>query len=80
VVVLDRRLVFTFGWAQYTAGEPLAPASTTVEVTLTADEDETLLVLCHFAVPPGHAPDHRQGWAYFVGGRLPVAATASRAL
>ena len=68
-----RRLVFTFGWEGNAPGEPLAPGSTVVEVSLTGDGAETLLVLRHSDMPDTHADDHTKGWAYFVGERLPAA-------
>jgi uncharacterized protein YndB with AHSA1/START domain len=69
------RLVFTFGWEGNAAGEPLAPGSTTVEVTLTPDGDETVVRLRHSDMPITHAADHTKGWALFVGERLPAAVT-----
>jgi uncharacterized protein YndB with AHSA1/START domain len=71
-----RRLAFTFGWEHNAPGEPLAPGSTRVEVTLTADDGETVLLLRHFEMPATHAPDHEKGWNYFVGERLVAAAAA----
>ena len=71
-----RRLEFTFGWEQNIGG-PLAPGSTRVEVTLTPDGDETVLVLRHFDMPTTHAADHEKGWALFVGDRLVAAAEKS---
>jgi uncharacterized protein YndB with AHSA1/START domain len=68
-----RRLVFTFGWEGNAPAGPLPPGSTRVEVTLTPESGGTLLVLRHFDLPAHHAADHRKGWAYFVGDRLPVA-------
>jgi uncharacterized protein YndB with AHSA1/START domain len=68
-----RRLVFTFGWEGNAPGEPLAPGSTVVEVSLTAEGDDTLLVLRHSDMPDTHAEDHTKGWAYYVGERLPAA-------
>jgi uncharacterized protein YndB with AHSA1/START domain len=71
------RLVFTFGWEHNPPGEPLAPESTRVEVTLTPDGGETVLLLRHFDMPATHAADHEKGWRHFVGERLAaVAATA----
>jgi uncharacterized protein YndB with AHSA1/START domain len=70
------RLVFTFGWEQNADGQPLAPGSTRVEVTLTPSEEGTLVVLRHFDMPASHAADHRKGWAYVVGERLPAAVAA----
>lgn len=71
---LDRphRLVFTFGWEGNAPGEPLAPGSTRVEVTLTPNGSGTHLVLRH-ELPSTHAADHTKGWALFVGERLPIA-------
>ncbi len=68
-----RRLVFTFGWEGNAPGEPLAPGSTVVEVSLTSDGGDTLLVLRHSEMPDTHAEDHTKGWGYFVGERLPDA-------
>ena len=64
------RLTFTFGWEQNAAGEPLAPGSTTVEVSLRPDGSGTLLELRHTDMPATHAPDHERGWAYLLGERL----------
>ncbi len=68
------RLVFTFGWEHIAPGDPLAPGTTRVEVTLTPDQHGTVLALRHTAMPASHAPDHEKGWAYLLGERL-VAAT-----
>lgn len=61
------RLVFSFGWEQNQPGEPLAPGSTRVEVTMTPDEGETLLVLRHSEMPTTHAADHEKGWNHYLG-------------
>ena len=71
-----RRLVFSFGWEEYAPGEPLAPGSTQVEVTLRPDGDETVLVLRHSSMPSTHAADHEKGWTYLLTERLVAAATA----
>ncbi len=68
-----RRLVFTFGWEGNAPGEPLAPGSTRVEVTISPDGDETVVELRHFEMPSTHASDHAKGWQHFVGERLPAA-------
>jgi len=68
-----RRLVFSFGWEHNGPGEPLAPGSTRVEVTLEPDGADTVVVLRHFDVPASARADHTKGWAYFVGERLPAA-------
>ena len=67
------RLVFSFGWEQNAPGEPLAPGSTRVEVTLHADGADTVVVLKHFDMPADAGPDHVKGWAYIVGERLAAA-------
>ncbi len=68
------RLAFSFGWENNAPGDLLAPGSTTVEVTLSAVDGDTELVLRHSQMPPTHAADHAKGWALFVGERLPAAA------
>jgi uncharacterized protein YndB with AHSA1/START domain len=65
-----RRLVFTFGWEEFAPGEPLAPGTTSVEVTMSPDGDGTLLVLRHFDMPVTHAADHERGWAHYLDERL----------
>jgi uncharacterized protein YndB with AHSA1/START domain len=71
------RLVFTFGWEHNAPGEPLAPGSTRVEVTLTPDGSATVLTLRHSEMPSTHASDHEKGWSYFVGDRLVAAVAAA---
>ena len=79
MVELDppRRLVFTFGWEGTPPGEPLAPGTTNVEVTLDPDDEGTVLTLRHTAMPVTHDTDHRKGWAYLVGERLVAVAEAA---
>ncbi|MGZ4734423.1 MAG: SRPBCC family protein [Acidimicrobiia bacterium] len=72
-----RRLVFTFGWEQNARDGVLGPGSSRVEVTITPDGDETLVVLRHFEMPVTHAPDHEKGWRLLVGERLPAAIAAT---
>jgi uncharacterized protein YndB with AHSA1/START domain len=59
------RLVMTWGWE----GDPeVAPGTTTVEITLTADEGGTLLRLRHTGLPNlGQMDAHREGWAMYTG-------------
>ena len=68
------RLVFTFGWEQDMPAGPLEPGSTRVEVTLTPDRDETVVILRHFDMPITHAAEHEKGWSRFLGERLVAAA------
>ena len=71
------RLVFTFGWEHNAPGEPLAPGSTPVEVTLTPDGNATVLTLRHSQMQSTHTTDHEKGWSYFVGDRLLAAVAAT---
>lgn len=68
-----RRLAFTFGWEQHAPGEPLAPGSTVVEVTLTPDGDGTIVNLRHSDMPVTHAADHEKGWSYCLDALLGAA-------
>jgi len=54
------RLVFTWGWE---GNEQLPPGSSTVEVTLTPDGDETVVLLEHRDLPtPQDRAMHGAGW------------------
>jgi uncharacterized protein YndB with AHSA1/START domain len=69
-----RRVVFTLGWKGATGPAAVPPSSTRVEVILTAEGDDTVMVLRHTGLLPGLAVDqHRQGWAWF----LPLLAAAA---
>ena len=65
-----RRLVFTWGWE----GNPdVPPGSTTVELSLEAEGDGTVLLLRHTGLPNGEAAAmHEEGWRFFTG-RLSMA-------
>lgn len=70
-----REVVFTWGWEG--DGQPVAPGSSTVTVTLEADGDGTLLRLRHTGLPSIELKDeHTDGWTHYLG-RL-VAAAAGR--
>lgn len=58
------RLAFSFGWEG--PDSPVAPGSTRVEVTFTADGDDTVMTLRHTEMPAEAAADHEQGWAHFL--------------
>ena len=60
VVEPPRRVVFTWGIA---GNDNLPPGSTTVEVTLTAIGQDTLVELIHRDLPESRHHDHRAGWA-----------------
>jgi uncharacterized protein YndB with AHSA1/START domain len=71
------RVVFTFGWE--VEGNPITPGSTTVEVTLTPDGDETIVRLCHSGLPDEQARiDHGRGWDHYLD-RLAIAAVGGDA-
>jgi uncharacterized protein YndB with AHSA1/START domain len=58
------RLVLTWGWE----GHPtVAPGSTTVEITLTAERGGTVLRLRHLGLPNQHERQiHRDGWNQYL--------------
>jgi uncharacterized protein YndB with AHSA1/START domain len=65
------RVVFSWGCAGH---ETLPPGSTTVEITLRADGDETVLELVHRDLPPEELAQHDTGWGHFLP-RLAIAAS-----
>lgn len=71
-IEVDRpnRVVFTWGWE---GNEAVAPGSTTVEVTLTPQDDGTLVRLVHSDLPEDEREMHKHGWEHFLG-RLAIAA------
>jgi uncharacterized protein YndB with AHSA1/START domain len=73
-LVPHERIVFSFGWDPTEGSPPVAPGSTLVEVTLTADGDGTVLVLRHSGLPAAALDEHRGGWSHF----LPLLAAAVR--
>lgn len=69
-VVPDERVVFTWGW-EGNSGVP--PGSTTVEVTLHPEGDDTLVTLVHSGLPNTDAAEsHETGWRHYLD-RLTVA-------
>src|SRR5438045_1185469 len=67
VVEAPDRVVFTWGWE---GNDAIPPGSTTVELTLRADGNETILRLRHEGLPDEQAAImHREGWTSF-GERL----------
>lgn len=58
-----RRVVFTWGWE---GNDGVPPGSTTVELTLEADGEGTVLSLRHTGLPDGEAAAmHEEGWRHF---------------
>jgi uncharacterized protein YndB with AHSA1/START domain len=67
------RVVFTWGWQGDYAATP--PGSSTVEITLTADGDATVVRLVHRDLPTTESAEaHGIGWDIYIP-RLAVAAT-----
>jgi uncharacterized protein YndB with AHSA1/START domain len=63
------RVVFTWGLP---GNETMPAGSTTVEIILTADGDETVVSLTHHDLPGEHRPGHKKGWDARLGA-LPAA-------
>ena len=70
-VVPLEKVVYTFGWEQ--AGNPITPGSTTVEITLHAEGDKTLVRIVHRGLPEDAVEDHTRGWHHYLE-RLAVSA------
>jgi uncharacterized protein YndB with AHSA1/START domain len=59
------RLVFTWGWE---TDAEVPPGSTTVEITLTAEGEGTLLRLRHSGLPTAEQRSaHQSGWVMYAG-------------
>jgi uncharacterized protein YndB with AHSA1/START domain len=70
------RVVFTWGWE---GGEmSVAPGASTVEVTLTPEDDGTRVVLVHRDLPEDSRAPHAHGWEHYVQ-RLAIAASGGDA-
>jgi uncharacterized protein YndB with AHSA1/START domain len=63
------RVVFSWG---IPGDDTMPPGGSTVEVVLTPDGDDTMVVLTHRGVPSGHIDGHRAGWEEQLG-HLPAA-------
>ena len=57
-------MVFTWGWE----GEdsPLPPGASTVEISLIAEGEGTLVRLRHLGLPGGQHTVHAEGWDHFL--------------
>lgn len=64
------RVVFSWGVPH---SDALPPGASTVEVELTPDGEDTIVVLTHRGVPPTMIGEHRAGWERQLA-RLPAAA------
>jgi uncharacterized protein YndB with AHSA1/START domain len=63
------RVVFSWG---IPGSDALPPGGSTVEVSLTPNGEDTIVVLTHRGVPPNQISGHRAGWERQLG-RLPAA-------
>jgi uncharacterized protein YndB with AHSA1/START domain len=63
-VVLNERVVFSFGWD--VPGHPIPAGSTQVEITLTPKGDATLVRLVHRGLPDDAIDDHLGGWSHYL--------------
>ena len=70
-VVPYSRVVFTWGWEG--EGNPVPPGASTVEITLIADGDGTLVRLRHSGLTPEQGVQHVEGWEHYLA-RLVIAA------
>ena len=69
-----RRVVFTWG----IPGDTTLPAgSSTVEVELVAEGDDTVVTLTHRDLPAERRPNHRAGWAQHLARLVSAAEGAS---
>lgn len=71
-VVPYSRIVFTWGWEG--DGSPVPPGTSTVEVSLIADGEHTVVRLRHLGLPADQRQPHAEGWAHYLE-RLVIAGT-----
>jgi uncharacterized protein YndB with AHSA1/START domain len=60
-----RRIVFTFGWEA--DGDPVPPGTSTVEITLEPDGEDTIVRLTHRDLPGQARAPHQAGWNHYLG-------------
>lgn len=65
-LVPHERIVFTFGWEPTDGAPDVAPGSTRVEITLTAEAGDTIMTLRHTGLPATFADEHHAGWSHFL--------------
>jgi uncharacterized protein YndB with AHSA1/START domain len=71
-----QRIVFSWGWEGDADFVP--PGASTVEITLIADGEDTIVRLRHSGLPAAARPLHVEGWTYYLD-RLAVAAAGGDA-
>lgn len=62
-LVPDERVVFTWGWVDH-PGVP--PGSSTVEITISGDDRESLVTITHRGLPGDEIEPHRLGWSHYL--------------
>ncbi len=62
-LVLDERVVFTWGWVDH-PGVP--PGSSTVEIEITAEDGGSLVTLTHRDLPDDERELHEIGWKHYL--------------
>ncbi len=70
-IAVDPPHRISFSWG-IPGSDTLPPGGSTVEVVLTADGDDTIVVLTHRGLAASHLEDHRAGWEHQLG-HLPAA-------
>ncbi len=68
-VVPPRRVVFTWGWE---GDDVVPPGSSTVEIDLIPDGNETIVRLTHRGLPADRRASHGEGWEHYLA-RLALA-------
>jgi uncharacterized protein YndB with AHSA1/START domain len=58
------RVVFTWGWEG--EGSPLPPGASTVEISLIAEGEGTVVRLRHLGLPDDQRAVHAEGWDHFL--------------
>ena len=71
-VIVDPPYRVVFSWG-IPGSDTLPAGGSTVEIVLTPDGDDTVVVLTHRGLPATHVEVHRAGWEQQLG-RLPAAA------
>lgn len=62
-LIPNQKVVLTWGWEKSKA---VPPGSTTLELTLTPQDNGTLLVLTHYDLPEAEVTSHTQGWTHYM--------------
>ena len=58
-----KQVVFTWGWED---SADVPPGSSTVTISLTPDDDHTIVELRHAGLPGGGDDEHHKGWTFIL--------------